>query len=305
MFKRYFPEDLRRIAKVAMEDTDFHREILTEAISGGNFVEWFDGKVASLAEKSVTEIVDNGDEPPLPDSPFTEKEFHDPPRLEMQRIRHIWGDLKPIDACNPSTWTYINVQMIAQGIVQPWFFAKGKGNDKSGKRRIEMALRDNDRGSLRDVGRQIVRFLTGYLQGRGPRTLYEDAPLSRTWWTCYLAEQISCDLDRDIDDTLTILKENAFWREFSNKIVADLTVIGDKNIRTGIVEFMIKEKQDTPHGNWRNFLRPFFRNIGEMTAWRALGYFPPQGVADILKAEIAPLVTEDSSNGNEDETEEE
>ena len=280
---------------IASEPLAFSRDLLS-AVAGDNFLDWFRGEISRLSGVAVDNLVDDGEEPRLPDEEFTEMSFCDAPKAEMRKMREIWRGLTPREASSPAIWTYINIRMIERELVSPWFFVNPRHGRKkvTGKILAEKALADGSEEEIKDLARSVSRFLTGYVPERSLRPLYANCPPARAWWMWHLAEQAGQSgvmPDADADDVFKVIHQPWVWGPLTEKIVSQLTVIGDVNIRNGIVRFLMLEGSEAQE--WLRGKRRFqslLVGVGEMSAWRALGFFGPDRISDILKDEIVPAL---------------
>ena len=71
-----------------------------------------------------------------------------------------------------------------------------------------------------------------------------------------------------------------------------LTVIGDRNIRDGIVGFLLDQPSKSRFFE-KKHLHRLLTEIGVMCSWRALGFFPPAQVKEIVDS-LSKRVTADS-----------
>lgn len=315
----------------------FCRDLLSNIISQ-DFTNWFDCEISRLSGVPIPNLFDDGEEPGMPDEEFTEKSFCDTPKSEMKKMWSIWKDLTPYQASNPAVWTYINLKMIKLDLIKPWFFVNPKqGNKKNitGKALAEKSLRKEkmlrekidgiknesknlkkeikelkedllkSEKEIREYARSVSRFLTGYVPERSIRPLYSNCPPARAWWMWHLAEKAAkAEIFpyADADYIFGVLREKWVWAELTEKTVSRLTVVGDINIRHGIIRFfLLPKEQGAP--KWMRSSKPFrslLLGIGEMSAWRALGFFEPDRISDILRDEITPNITDDSSEQDND-----
>ena len=288
LIKHFRPDCVTLFGRaIAREPLSFSREVLV-AVTGDDFPGWFKGQLSRLSNLPVEDLVDGEEEPPMPDEPFTKNSFRDAPKPEMKKMREIWRGLTPYQAGNPAIWTYINLRMIECGLVESWFFVDGPGSKDKVFAIVYKALHDNKEKEIKKLARSVARFLTGYVPERSMRPLYSNCPPARAWWMWHIAEQAGQAgiLQGNADNVFDILRESWVWGELTSHIVSRLTVIGDVNVRHGILQFLL-----SPNGeNIKGRLRPLLRDIGGMSSWRALGFLPPNRVAEILNEEIVPTI---------------
>lgn len=312
MIKQFRPDCATLLGRaIASEPLSFSRDLIAAAASD-NFVDWFKGEMSRLSGVSASNLVDGDEEPRMPDEEFTEKSFCDAPKAEMKRMRDIWRDLTPHEASNPAVWAYINIRMIEHGLVKPWFFVNPRhgGKQTPGLALAEKTLQGGSEKEIKEYARSVSRFLTGYVPERSVRPLYVNCPPARAWWMWHLAEQAAqAEIlpDVDADRVFGVLQEKWAWAELTEKIVSQLTVIGDVNIRHGIIRFFLLPNEQGPPEWLRRgkSFRSLLVGVGEMSAWRALGFFEPNRIADILKDEITPNIAAQPSGDADDEDEDE
>ncbi len=287
---------------IAQEPLSFSREVL-DVVIGDDFPCWFKGEISRLSNFPVGNLVDGDEEPPMPNEPFTKNSFRDAPKSEMKKMREIWRKLTPYQAGNPAIWTYINLCMIEYSLVESWFFVNAPGNKDKVFAIVEKALHKGDEKQIKKLARSVSRFLTGYVPERSVRPLYSNCPPARAWWMWYIAEQAEQAgiSEGGVDKIFAVLREGWVWGELTSHIVSKLTVIGDINIRHGILQFLISPEGSKIKGHFR----PMLQDIGRMSSWRALGVLPPNRVAEILEEEIVPTVVTQSPVEPTDEDQEE
>ena len=289
---------------IASEPLEFSCNALT-AVIGNNFPDWIRGEISRLSGIAVADLVEGDEEPPMPEERFTKNSFRDAPKSEMKKMREIWRELTPHQASNPAVWTHINLRMIECGAVESWFFVDGPGSRDKVFAIVQKALREGGEKQIKRLARSVSRFLTGYVPERSIRPLYSNCPPARAWWMWHLSEQAAqSGISREVsaDNVFDVLREKWVWGELTEKIVSRLTVIGDVNIRHGIIEFLLSpENQAMARGRFR----PLLLGVGEMSSWRALGFLDPGRVSNILKEEVVPNIAADSSDEIDDEDSEE
>lgn len=308
MIKRLRPDCATMLGRgIASEPLAFSRELLSAAV-GDNFLGWFKGEISRLSGVAVDDLFDDGEEPRLPDEEFTEKSFCDATKAEMKHMREIWRGLTPREASNPAVWTYINLRMIERGLIKPWFLVNPIRGEKknSGKVLAEKTLHSGGEKEVKELARSVSRFLTGYVPERSVRPLYSNCPPARAWWMWHLAEQAEqSDIMRGVDANrvFDIIRQPWAWAPLTEKIVSQLTVIGDINIRHGIIRFFLS-MEGREEREWLRRGKVFqsmLGKVGEMTAWRALGFFEPERIAEILKEEIVPNISAKDADDESDD----
>ena len=297
MNKRYDSLELTRFIRhaIAQKGGDSQHEILQNVLNGENFVSWIDGKIA----------LGKGDEEILfpPESVrLGAGEYVDFPLTTALMYYSAWENLPLSDAASPSFWAYVTRQAIANGKLAPYNLvlstADSCPNDNTGKDKIEEAfkLSDAKRNKAMDgLVRNFIRNLCGISEVRGARSIYQDCPFARSWWQCHIAHSVSQSVSsNDWNNTiLPILREKPVWEQMSDKMASRLTVIGDINIRNGIILHLHEqEKGQRDKTNVKNLLS----RIGVMCAWRALGYFSSEDVKKIVGG-VSELLFSENSNG--------
>lgn len=289
MNKRYDSIALRHFMRraVAQKGDNFQREILSRILDGENFVEWLDGQINTPT---------GGKEIPFPAEPrrlsanqyvrFTE---------ETALVYYsAWkNDVSISDAATPSFWAYITRRAIAEGKMTSHDMVLstryGSMDSNTGKNLINEAFDDLSGEAQSERMDELVRNFARNLSGlylRGARSVYQNCPFARAYWQCRVAESTSRnDWEQEI---LPMLRDRTIWEQMSDKMVSRLTVIGDLNIRNGIILHLLE--QNAPKKDINNLLT----RIGVMSAWCALGYFSPEEI----KGKITELFVSRNSNGN-------
>lgn len=295
MIERFTSASLAALAKQTVRSHEFQRELLRTARmpDPGPFL-----ACVETALQIGGEFIEGKQEMQLPNIPFCEREFNDLPREQMRRMADLWPDLEKRDASDPGVWARVNFRMVAEGWIKPVFFAGGQngGGNATGAYRIDKALSEKDgkegKKAIDGCARRIVRSFAGCPQIRGIRTLYQDCSPARAWWVCHLVDEAAREIARDGDAVLCILQQKAVWENLSERIVSSLTVVGDNKIRNGIILFLTdsRDNQDDARFLKGDDLKRLFRRIGQMCAWRALGYFDSDGVTKIIRDEIVPTI---------------
>ena len=305
MLKRFTATSLDLLAKktVKVKGGDFQMDLLRATRNGAQFAPF----VLSAMQSGDGEIVDGKQELELPETPFSEREFSDPPTDTMREMAALWPGMEKRDACAPGVWARVNLRMVENGLIEPVFFAGGQngGGNSKGAHRIDEAFRLLSKGreegekAIDGCARRIVRCFAGCPRIRGIRTLYQDCTPARAWWVCRLADEAAQELaqneqgrEKICDAVLDILQRKAVWENLSERIVSSLTVLGDDKIRNGIILFLTESRRDRDGSRFLkgDDLKRLFRRIGQMCAWRALGYFGSEGVSDIIRGDIVPTI---------------
>ncbi len=218
----------------------------------------------------------------LPDIPpkFSASQFINPPPDTTCSWFSTWKNLERGDAANPGVWAYITRQMIAEGKLRPYdlmLSLTDKGDEFTGKMKIENAFtaRGEEREKKMDeCVRNFLRRWCGLHEARGTRSLYQDCPFAKAWWQCHIAQSVK-STGKAITP-ISLFQKKPVWTQLSDKMAARLTVLGDENIRNGIIMFLTEENSNIYHE--KKLLKDLLTSVGIMTTWCALGYFPPEQV---------------------------
>ena len=280
MNKRYDSIALRNFMRkaVAEKGSDFQREILSHILDGKNFVEWLDGQI---------NVPTKGEEIPFPAEPrrlSTSQYVRFTEETALVYYSAWKNDVSLSDAATPAFWAYITRRAIAEGkmtshdmVLSPRY---GSTEPDAGKDLINETFNDlsgeEQSKQMDNLVRNFARNLSG-LYLRGTRSVYQNCPFARAWWQCRIAESTSQNNWQQV--ILPMLRDNTIWEEMSAKMVSQLAVVGDLNIRNGIILHLLEQK--SPKKDIYNLLA----GIGVMSGWCALGYFSPEEI----KGKIAEL----------------
>lgn len=292
MIKHFNAERFRQFQNDAIDKRNcggaVQREILESAknLAGADFVHWLEQKIGSYEADGPVVVGDA--EPELPAEIFTAQMFKNLPQKTADSAWEIWRDMETDAACSSSVWGYIVSRMILHGKIKPHYCMVGSNGGKSdGLAEIDNAL--NAKGELRKKQcdacvRAFLRRLSG-LYERGARSVYENCPPARSWWQYKIAGQSAENTGIARDDIIELFGD--VWGVLVEKMASRLTVIGDENIRDGLIKFLIGGG-----GEYRSnkTLNALIKNIGVMAAWRGLGMFPPEEVSEIIGKEIIPSI---------------
>lgn len=290
--KRISDTALRELAKQVIRNKDkegkegVQRRLLIATRDGAaTFVRFIEDATGGATEGQI--------DLDLPQIPLCGNEFANLPADSMRRLADLWPNLEKRDASLSGVWARVNIRMVQENLIEPSFFAGGH----AGAAEIDKVLNKKDeapagkegdkkkRDPVDGCARLIVRSFAGCREIRGIRSLYQDCAPARAWWTCRLADEAAKALNMEPDIVLEVLQRKAVWDNLSERIVSSLTVLGDKNIRDGIILFLQQEYLKGEE------LKGLFRKIGQMCAWRALGFFERNRVAEIIRDEIMQLDT--------------
>lgn len=303
MLKRYRADAFRQFQMAVMKvrGGKMQVELLQAAAerSGNDFVNWLEATMRQCAGND--DIIIGDEEPPVPPQPskYSAAHFLQPP--DHAKMWESWKSIPPGVACSPATWAYIVGRLVAAGKIEPRYLAVSpNGAETDGGDEIRKALAKTGEEKAKEVDkcvRAFLRRLSGLLE-RGARSVYQNCPPARAWWQHYIADQVAQKTGKEKKDVMKLLRAPAVWELLSDKMASRLTVIGDRNLRDGIVMFLLDNNGAKFSGS-KKTLNRLFADIGVMAAWRALGYFPPKRVEEILTAEIAPHISEDSTSGDD------
>ena len=299
--KRYRADAYRQFQKAALSDRGGEMQLgILDAVrsrKGADFVQWLDDLIRHCAQSS--DIIIGDEEPAIPVNPpvYTVGDFLQPP--DPASMWEAWRSITPGIACSSSVWAYIVARLIGAEKIQPHYLvAESKSAKPNGKAEIDEALRatgDQKKSKVDGRVRAFLRRLSGIYE-RGARSVYENCPPASAWWQYYIARQAAQNAGCDAAEVITVLKAPGIWSPLVEKMASRLTVIGDINLRDGLVMFLL-EGDNAKRYNTKTKLAPLFRSIGIMSAWRAIGYFPPDQVRDIIREIAPPDAPKDSDSG--------
>ncbi len=234
-----------------------------------------------------------GEEPPIPNKKWSEKEFIDPPSTTERIIVETWRDLTPAEASRSETWFSINLTMIEKNIIESSYLAGESGRGTTGRDFISDALGGNDPDKVDRCVRRILRRLGGVLE-RGSRTVYLDCPPARAWWRHRYACETNEIFEHSIDDLSDLLRKKSLWNELIPAMTSYLTLIGDSNIRPSLISFL-EDKTSGSFDNKEIDIKDLILRIGRRAEIQALGSLSPQQVFEIIRSDIFPLLQQENS----------
>ena len=293
MNKRYDSIVLRNFRRkaIAEKGDDFQEEILTCILDGENFPSWLDEKIDQPTE---------GDDIVFPSEcrRLCTKEYIEFPQTTMCMFYSAWQDIPLSDAATPGFWAYVTRQAVVEHKIASHdlvLSSKGSPPDNSaGRSRIEEVLEITDAtrpDEMDKLIRNFLRNLCGLHEVRSARSLYQDCPFARAWWQCHVAHKAS---PNDWHDRiLPMLREKPVWEIVSDRMVSGLTVIGDINIRNGVILYLLEQNERK-----KVDIRDLLVRVGVMSGWCALGSFS----AEEIKGKIPELFISHNSNGNAQST---
>ncbi len=214
--------------------------------SGGDFVQWLENNIRQCAGNE--DIVIGDADPPIPAEPekYSPADFRQPCDYASSQMWEVWKTITPGIACSSAVWAYIVVRLIAAEKIEPRYLISGSnGAQTDGATEIDAALRKTGDGRAAAVDkcvRAFLRRLSGLLE-RGTRSVYQNCPPARAWWQHYIARQAAENIGGEKEtiekNAMALLKNPAVWELLSDKMASRLTVIGDRNLRDGIVSFLL------------------------------------------------------------------
>ena len=295
--KHYNSESLRIFQKNILDKNGGHilqKDFLERVVSENKeFVSWLNKKIFENVPEGEDFIIGDG-EPAMPNSPpqYTAQEYKNPPLVTSRSMWEAWHDMDIGSASNPCVWGYIVSKIIESGKIKPHCLMAENG-DSDGRKEIDSALKEkNDSKRIKMMDncvRSFLRRFCGVIE-RGARSLYVDCPPARVWWQHHMAEQIAKNTGGNGEEIVELLRRQPVWAKLCEKMASRLTVIGDVNIRDGLIDFLMTDEGKVFAKNQDN-LEILIKNIGIMCAWRALGYFQAEEVREIILTEIAPNLT--------------
>ena len=226
--------------------------------------------------------------PYLGSAPLTENEFADPPQDTEATVFDSLRNLPRRLASSNAFWASYHLSMIAVGLIRPSYLAKSQIRE-TGQARVEKALALQDRKSLDDCIRTILRRMGGLPEVRGYTSVFQDCRTSRAWWRGYFIEQIHGELGTEKDKIWKVLRTNRIWEEITGHVVEKLTVLGDRRIFVPLIASLC-EMDPIPAD--RDIIQNFLRRIGQRTAYQMMGVLSPGENLGIIKETIEKSVHE-------------
>lgn len=289
MHKRY-SDGIDAFGKEAIKQkgSDFQREILEKSkLPPTEFVRWLDDRVAYFSDGD--DVIMGDSDVLLPSTPkFTAGQFINPPADVMVEWYNTWKNIPMNAASSAGFWAYVTRRMIEQEKLLPCYLPmrtgteSGNGED-AGKDVIDQAIASGPEQMDKCV-RNFCRHLSGLRAARGARSLYVNCCLARAWWKCHVAE--SALQQNWKDSALPIIREGGLWENLGEKMASSLTVLGDVNIRDGIVKFLLSDKGKNYRAGKQT--TSLLLRVGAKTSWCAMGIFTPDEVCE----QVAEIVTE-------------
>ncbi len=299
MIKHFNVEKFRKFQNDAIDKRncggEIQRDILENAriLQGADFVNWLERRIGSYESEGPVVVGDI--EPALPVETFTAQMFKNPPEITAKAMWEIWKDMELDVACSSPVWGYIVSRLILNGQIKPYYLMVGSNGGKSdGMAEIDNALKAEGEARKKECDkcvRAFLRRLSG-LYERGAKSVYENCPPARALWQYKIAEQTANNAGIAREDIIALFSEfSGIWGVLSERMASRLTIIGDENIRDGLIRFLINKDGASKYRKSQG-LAALIKSIGVMTAWRALGMFSPENVEEIIDKEIIPVIPE-------------
>lgn len=336
--KRYHAESFSAFRRqaIASPGSPLQIEILEtmREISREEFIGWLSGKIKESGVE-IEHAIEGDIEPEMPAKQLSARIFIGPPDDNANRkynpreeMWSKWQNLPIKDACSPAVWGYIVSRMIENKIIpKPYnLMANAKDAKSDGLAEIDAALRaarkqkskdkdgesDDKANKVDSCVRAVLRRLCGLPEERATRSIYQDCPPARAWWQRYISEQVAVTLGKATEAVQSVLINPTVWGILTEAMASRLTVIGDRNIRDGIMLFLLEEKEKWEQANsgggeknpqfhqQKNLHSLVRRKIGVMCSWRALGFFEPPKIKEIVE-DLAERVLQERQEENKPE----
>lgn len=255
---------LQRLKKITKNRVESIR-LLESALNKNDFIDYL--LIYFNEEQLLEEINFSSFKEKLSENEFQQLHYlyHYPMLWDVLNINNF----STVDASNPIKWISISIQLIQNDIIQPYYLAY-VDSSKNGKNNIIEALRLSEQGNdkqLFNVSRAILRHMFGAIQERGKKGIYQDIPFAIAWWKIYLTKEISKQTQIDEKNLYEYFSFNSTnYNELIMRMSSKLTVISDKNIRDGLLKYIIEKKVTNT-----NDFKEIIRMIGIESSWRAMG----------------------------------
>ena len=300
--RRYHDRAFRDFQNAALAEKggEYQVEILGNArdLCGAEFVSWMEEEIRKTLspDAAVESIFDGERDMRIPDQPrkFEQGDFKQLTSTTANILWDAWKDENPGMLCSPSVWGYITSRFIMAERIKPSWLMSSNSSQSTGEAEIAKALGETGEKRNKVIDgcvRAFLRRLSG-IHERGTRSLYQDCPIALTWWQRYIADEVSRDIRIDRGEVFELIRSPNLWVLLTDKMASKLTVIGDRNVRGGLIMFLLElgEKDAKKH------LDSLIKHIGVMSGWRALGFFDPAEMRDIIDEEIYPLINKEEGN---------
>ena len=218
--------------------------------------------------------------------PMTGQEIANPPFDTEQYNYNMLRNLPPRFAALPSFWTSYQLQMVRLGLIDPADLATSiQSTAETGRARLQKAIRRKKVNLLDACTRTVLRQLGGLPEERGYVTTFVDCRMSRSWWRGHISNQVSEDLNVNLDNVWAHLRvPSATWDEIQQHTVKRLTVIGDRRIRSAVVgRLMESDLENDPNKLRRVRVQGFLAQVGVRCAHQTLGLLTPLQNLEIFR----------------------
>lgn len=310
MYKRYHEMISFEARLLGERGGPLQKEILERALlSHGEFVEWFEEQL--IVARKGAPIAEGDEEIPIPERKFDPSGLSDPSGKELEEVYSGWTGISRDDACSVGLWSYATIKMVRDEKIMPrcLFANAGSRGADAGLREIQEALgwcekiqeidevlktlkktshgRDIDKAKsdranaekrIDRVCRNFIRHTSGVQQRGWARSLYSDCYLASMYWKCKISEESGV---WNWKQTILPVLNSSVWKTFIDKTVTQLTVLGDINLRNGLLMFLASDEA----GKYKtqNAFENLLISISAMTAGRALGCANPEEVKNEIE----------------------
>ena len=212
----------------------------------------------------------------------------------------LGNSLPEIDGFAPSTffWMDVTLHHVRSGNIEPYFLCTPDNpTEKTSNELKKQIEQDIGSSAAEKYILNLLRRLSGWL-GNGTRSVYLDCPFAKNWWQYKLATE-TCQLvadcstkgrQQEVDEVLEVLQRATFWKFLTREMCNTLTILGDRNIRSGMLHCLANDYDSRREHLLEPQYRELFKRIGMMSAWRALGCLPVHQISCIIEEEILPSI---------------
>lgn len=270
------PAGTPEFQKASFARTKFLSGALNSILKGREpFAKWFEQELAEASGNHAA-IVTGEAEVSSPNKQLELGEFMRPsPSTMVELYSAIWkNEINREDARDPGVWARIYIKMVIDGAVSPSFaFAPTNSSGAPdgtdlGMKKIQEAVQSKAPAKTDEVCRDFIRHISGVQTIRGlARSLFSNCCLASMYWRCKVAEETE---DPDWSNSIMrVLSNSAIWNELIAKLVSNLTVLGDRNIKNATLLFLASSDGSTYKR--QKDLHKLLMKIGAMAGCRALG----------------------------------
>lgn len=164
--------------------------------------------------------------PAFPRPALTAEEFRSPPAELERELRDAWTGISRRLASKPVHWLLCHVAWIEQGR----FGRRGDDLTKA----FVIGRKEGPEAQTRN----LLRRTGGIPHERGKTSVFSDCPLARSWWRCFLSEQVAHATDGKIsrDFAHEVLRVNhQAWERLAMLSVKRIVVINHPIARAAVV----------------------------------------------------------------------